>query len=60
MVRAPRDSWRALRSHTNLVGKMIEKYQEARNVADHLKGIIKGENGVGGADVLHFDMLQVP
>ena len=31
---------------------MIEMYQ--------LNGIIKGENGVGGADILYFDMLQVP
>ena len=34
---------------------MVEKYQEARDVANHLEGIIEGENGVGGANVLHFD-----
>ena len=39
---------------------MVEKYQEARDLANHLKGIIKGENGFGGTDVLHFDMLQAP
>ena len=49
-----------MRSHTDLVGKMIEKQQEAQDAANHLKGIIKGENRVGGANVLHFDMLQVP
>ena len=51
---------RALRSHSDLLGKMVEKYQEARIVGTHLKGIIEGEDSVGGANVLHFDMLQVP
>ena len=51
---------RALRSHMDLADKMIEKYQEAQDLSDQLNGIIKGENKVGGADVLQFDMLQVP
>ena len=51
---------RALRSHTDLVGKMIKKYQEALDVTHHLKGIIEEENRVGGAYVLHFDMLHIP
>ena len=37
---------------------MIKKYQEARDVAEQLNGIIKYENGVGRANTLHFDMLQ--
>ena len=51
---------RSLRSHTDLVGKMIKKYQEAPDVTNQLKGIIEGKNGVGGTNVLHFVMLQVP
>ena len=39
---------------------MIKKYQEAQDVAEQLNGIIKCENGVGRANTLHFDMLQVP
>ena len=39
---------------------MIGQYLEAQDIAVHLKGVIKGEDNIGGACVLHFDMLQVP
>ena len=51
---------RALRSHSDLLNKVISKYLEARENAVHLKGVIEGEDDNGGACVLHFDMLQVP
>ena len=51
---------RALRSHSDLLNKVIGKYLEARDIGVRLKGIIEGEDNIGGACVLHFDMLQVP
>ena len=51
---------RALRSHSNLLNKVICKYLEPRDIAVRLKGVIEGEDDIDGACVLHFDMLQVP
>ena len=51
---------RAMRSHSDLLGKVIGKYMEARDIAARLKGIIEGEDDVCGACVLHFNMLQLP
>ena len=43
-------------SHSHLLGK----YLEAPDFTARLKGIIKGEDNIGGACALHFDILQVP
>ena len=51
---------RALRSHSDLLGKVIGKYLEAQDIAVRLKGVIEGEDDIGGACVLNFNMLQVP
>ena len=42
---------RALRSHSELLTKVTNKYLEAQDIAVRLKG------EVGGACDLHFDML---
>ena len=55
-----KSTWSRGRSFNNRSNYKIEKYQEALDVAHHLKGIIEEENRVGGAYVLHFDMLHVP
>ena len=47
---------RAMMSHSHLLGK----YLEAPDFTARLKGIIKGEDNIGGACALHFDILQVP
>ena len=39
---------------------MTTKYLETRDIASRLNAIIEGENDVGGASTVHFDMLQVP
>ena len=51
---------RAMRSHSDLLSKVIGKYLEAQDIAARLKGVIEGEDVIGGACVLHFNMLQVP
>ena len=51
---------RALRSHSELLTKVTNKYLEAQDIAVRLKGVIEGEGEVGGACNLHFNMLQVP
>ena len=38
---------------------MVEKHP-SQDVSNPMKGIIEDENGIGGTDVLAFDMLQVP
>ena len=38
---------------------MTTEYLETRDITSRLKAIIEGKNEVGGADTLHFDMLQV-
>ena len=52
--------WRALRSHSEVLIKVTNKYLEARDIAAHLKGIIEEEGEVGRSCNLHFNMLQVP
>ena len=49
-----------MRSHSDLLDKVMGQYMEARDIATRLKGIIKGENDIGGAVAQHFNMLQVP
>ena len=49
-----------MRSHSDLLSKVIGKYLEAQDIAARLKGVIEGEDVIGGACVLHFNMLQVP
>ena len=51
---------RALRSHSDLLGRMTTEYLETRDITWCLKVIIEGKNDVGGADTVHFDILQVP
>ena len=48
-----------MRSHSDLLGKMVGKYMEAQDIATRLKGIIEGDT-MGCACALHFDMLQLP
>ena len=51
---------RALRSHSEVLAMMTNKYLEARDITVYLKGIIEGTGGVGSVGNLHFDMMQVP
>ena len=46
-----------MRSHSDLLDKVIGKNLEAQDIAMRLKGVIKGEDNVDGACVLHFNML---
>ena len=50
---------RALRSHSELLTKITNKFLEAQDIAVRLKGVIEEERDIGGACNLHFNMLRV-
>ena len=51
---------RALRGHTDQLGKGATKYLETRDIVSRLKAVLERENDVGDAGALHFDILQAP